>query len=490
MPRSGGGVPRRANGTGTTPESGSDQNTETEGAEQAKPSALSSSRSFAVYEGNRFMAPIGSIAPNPRNPREEWEFETEEFEEFREHLNTAGAVQDPVVCSVRAFTNKYKDQNYRFDEEVEWVLLAGERRWRAHKANGLTETPAVRRDQLLEMGDLVFLAENQYRKPLSPLQECEILFRENTDGKLSYTEIAQKLGDGPGRSKTTISKKVRVYRDSTGSVREAFTKGELDLDSAYNLLRAFPNEPEKVEEACVLMLADALKDSEAIAAVRGESAQETPAKASPPPNPVTPTVAPAGETLMKEPKPAAAAVPTPAEPLTQRPQASAADAADAAEPTKLPAPAVPAPRPSAAKDEPERAARVAACGVLLGTTQYTAPGDERTIRFARTLAALADFTIADVVREFGQHDAWPDAPGSAAFKKFAAGDAAGAELLRAADAVTIAVGEIHLRHALAGLESDRTAAASLLDRLAREAGYEPTEQEQALLVDAVSSAKH
>ncbi|MFJ2628968.1 ParB/RepB/Spo0J family partition protein [Streptomyces sp. NPDC087532] len=210
-------------------------------------------------EGQRFLTPLQSIAPNPRNLREEWEYETDEFEEFKNNVENTELIQDPAVCSVDAFTAKYQEHANAFGPEVEWVLLAGERRYKAllGKKAGTDSVPVVLRDTLLQKGDFVLLSENNFRKGWDPIQEATLLARIRREEGLTYDEILEKLGGEQSaiKRRSDISKRMKLLELQDGPLRRAIREGKVGLEPAYTLVSRL-KEPELIEQAWALMQAD------------------------------------------------------------------------------------------------------------------------------------------------------------------------------------------------------------------------------------------
>ncbi|WP_199552657.1 hypothetical protein [Streptomyces sp. N35] len=207
-------------------------------------------------EGQRFLTPLTSIAPSPRNLREEWEYETDEFDEFKTNIDNTEVIQDPAVSSVEAFIAKYPTHAGSFGADVEWVLLAGERRYRALLA---TKTPdasvaVVLRDQLLEKGDFVLLSENNFRKGFDVIQEALILKRIRDEEGLTYDQILERLGGEQTRIKkrSDISKRIKLLELDDGPLRRAIRQGDIGLEPAYTLVSQL-KEPARIEQGWALM---------------------------------------------------------------------------------------------------------------------------------------------------------------------------------------------------------------------------------------------
>ena len=94
--------------------------------------------------------PIDQITPNPRQPRAR--IDEERFAELVESVRRDGIVQPVLVRGVGAG----------------WELIAGERRWRAAQAAGLTTVPALVREADDRTSLALALVENIVRADLDP----------------------------------------------------------------------------------------------------------------------------------------------------------------------------------------------------------------------------------------------------------------------------------------------------------------------------------
>ena len=131
---------------------------------------------------------INEVEPNRDQPRKR--FEQESLEELAESIKEYGLIQPIVVTK--------KDGYYS--------IVAGERRWRASKIAGLTEIPAIIREDNERINSEISLIENMQREDLNPYEKAlGIKTLIDTYG-LSQEEVAKKLGKG----RSTIANWVRV----------------------------------------------------------------------------------------------------------------------------------------------------------------------------------------------------------------------------------------------------------------------------------------
>jgi ParB family chromosome partitioning protein len=132
--------------------------------------------------------PIGKLSPNKFQPRQE--FDETAIKQLSASIKQYGVLQPLVVTK--------KDSNY--------MLIAGERRWRASKLAGLQTVPAiVRSAKELEQLEIA-LIENVQRVDLSLLEQAASIEYLHRQFGASYGTIADRLG----KADTTVSNIVRL----------------------------------------------------------------------------------------------------------------------------------------------------------------------------------------------------------------------------------------------------------------------------------------
>lgn len=156
-------------------------------------SLLPATESVRQEESPFFHCPIDAIAPNPYQPRKE--FDPEGLQELADSIREKGVIQPLIVL-------KNNDQAESF------LLITGERRWRASRLAGLTEVPVVLKDaateDLLEMA----LIENIQRQDLNPLEEAEAYNRLINELGLTQEETAKRVG----KERSTVTNMLRLLR--------------------------------------------------------------------------------------------------------------------------------------------------------------------------------------------------------------------------------------------------------------------------------------
>jgi len=157
--------------------------------------------------------PVTSITPNSYQPRTV--FKPEKLRELADSIRVHGVMQ-PVV--VRKDGDRY-------------MLIAGERRWRASTLAGLVTVPAIVREvptnQILELT----LIENIQREDLNPIETAEAFQRLATEANLTHDQIAERTG----KDRSTVTNLLRLLK-LPEEVRTRVVAGEITLGHAKVLL--------------------------------------------------------------------------------------------------------------------------------------------------------------------------------------------------------------------------------------------------------------
>jgi ParB family chromosome partitioning protein len=148
-----------------------------------------------LYENNRVLfLPIGSIHPNPSQPRRF--FEAEGLGELADSIREHGILQP---LSVRRGSGGYE-------------LVSGERRLRAARLAGLNEVPCILVNVDHENSSLLALVENLQRKDLDFIEEATALSRLISTYHLSQEAAAKRIG----KSQSAVANKLRLLQLSPG----------------------------------------------------------------------------------------------------------------------------------------------------------------------------------------------------------------------------------------------------------------------------------
>lgn len=131
---------------------------------------------------------INEIEPNKAQARKV--FDEEAIEDLASSIKEYGVIQ-PIIVS--------KKNNF-------YEIIAGERRWRASKKAGLTEIPAIVRDDDEQRNKEISLIENIQREDLNPIEKARGIKLLMDEYDLTQAKVAEKLG----KSRSSIANTVRI----------------------------------------------------------------------------------------------------------------------------------------------------------------------------------------------------------------------------------------------------------------------------------------
>lgn len=199
---------------------------------------------------------IGSISPNPDQPREH--FDSEALSELAESIRQQGVIQ-PILVEIRA------DGTY--------MIIAGERRWRASELAGLNEVPVIVRNFTPEQKLEIALVENVQREDLTALEEARA-YRHIMDAlNLSQQDVADKVG----KKRSTVANSLRLLK-LPENMRSAVEAGEMSAGHARALLAVTNPADQELLFSRIVDRSLSVRDAEAMATEmnRGHKGSKTP----------------------------------------------------------------------------------------------------------------------------------------------------------------------------------------------------------------------
>lgn len=163
------------------------------------------------------MIEIGKISPDPDQPRKITDPPTPEqmrgLEELAASIKSEGVLQPVIVRPLGR--NSY-------------ILVAGERRWRASRIAGLDSIPAIVRDFDLLEARVVSLIENIQREDLNEDERADALVKLKDLQNLTWKEV----GDKVGLSEPRVKALARITREPESIrilVREGLSPAHLEV---------------------------------------------------------------------------------------------------------------------------------------------------------------------------------------------------------------------------------------------------------------------
>jgi len=158
---------------------------------------------------------LDQISPNPSQPRQD--FHQAELEELAASIREYGLIQ-PIVVT--------EDPN----QENQYLLIAGQRRWMAARLAGMDRIPVIVREagdqQRLELA----LVENVQRADLNPLEIAEAYHHMVEDFNLTHDEIARRVGKSRAAVTNTLS-----LRNLASQIKEALVSRKISEGHARAL---------------------------------------------------------------------------------------------------------------------------------------------------------------------------------------------------------------------------------------------------------------
>jgi parBc, parB-like nuclease domain len=158
---------------------------------------------------------ISDISPDPEQPRRY--FDKEKLEELASSIKIHGVLQPIVVVR----------KNSKF------LIVAGERRYRASKLAGLERVPAVVRELSDQNRLELSLIENIQRDNLNVLEMAEAYSKLREQFNLTAKEIGERVG---GRSESAVLNTLRLLK-LPQIVKDYIVSGELKEGQARPLLK-------------------------------------------------------------------------------------------------------------------------------------------------------------------------------------------------------------------------------------------------------------
>ncbi len=142
---------------------------------------------------------VRNIALDPEQPRKD--FDGTKIEELAQSMAQQGQA---VPITVRPAGKRLAGG----DRTEDYVIVAGERRWRAAQHLGWDRIRAEVREASVEEARWLALIENLQREALSPVEEARALRRLLCQDDITQTELAERIG----KDQSYVSQKLRLLK--------------------------------------------------------------------------------------------------------------------------------------------------------------------------------------------------------------------------------------------------------------------------------------
>ncbi len=202
---------------------------------------------------------IEQLDPNPEQPR----VEIGDLSELTESIKDKG-VLEPLLVKPTGINGR-------------WMIIAGERRWRAARAAGLREVPCIEMDVDEQGVAEIALIENMQRKDLTPWEEADGLAALCTRFGYTHEDVAKKVG----KSRSTVTEALSIAT-LPEEIREQCRQADINVKSLLLQIVRQPDIP-SMETLIRDVSEGGLTRDEARAARRARQNNEEPPKKGPQP---------------------------------------------------------------------------------------------------------------------------------------------------------------------------------------------------------------
>lgn len=160
------------------------------------------------------IIPLDRLKPNPEQPRKT--FTDSSIEELAGSIRRHGLLQ-PIIAEAT--------------DSGEYLIIAGERRYRAASLAGLAEVPVIVRPVSSEKRLELSLIENVQREDLNPMEEARAYhsLMELTDS------TQEQVAEAVGKNRSTVANALRLLR-LPEEMQEAVRSGTISAGHARSLL--------------------------------------------------------------------------------------------------------------------------------------------------------------------------------------------------------------------------------------------------------------
>lgn len=158
--------------------------------------------------------PLTEIYANPNQPRKN--FDEQALRELADSIKKHGVIM-PIVVNA--------------DSNGKYMIIAGERRYRASKMAGLKTIPVVIRSYTEREIKEISLIENLQREDLNPIEAAAAMKQLMVEYKLTQDELAERIG----KSRPAIANTLRLL-SLTPEVMQLVSEGKLSAGHARTLV--------------------------------------------------------------------------------------------------------------------------------------------------------------------------------------------------------------------------------------------------------------
>jgi ParB family chromosome partitioning protein len=211
---------------------------------------------YGILKEERYLdIKIDRVKPNPLQPRTKWD--PDSLEELAQSIQETGILQPIVVVP----------------DEENYMIIVGERRWRAAKKIGLQTIPVLVRNLTEAQQHEAMLIENLQREDLNPIEIANAYQKMIEDFSYNQEDVAKKVG----KDRASIANTLRLLK-LPGEIQDMITDGKLSMGHARALIPV--EDPERQRSMALRIVKDSLSVREVEKLVRRlQTLTEKPPKA-------------------------------------------------------------------------------------------------------------------------------------------------------------------------------------------------------------------
>jgi ParB family chromosome partitioning protein len=200
---------------------------------------------------------INRLEPNRDQPRRD--FDESALAELTGSIRDQGVISPLIVTPT-------PDSEY-------YMIVAGERRWRAARMAGLSTVPVIVRELTKEDVQRQALVDNIVRQDLNAMEEAEAFDRLIREYGMTQEELASALG----KSRPAVTNTMRLL-NLPDAIREMVRQGELSPGHARAILALKDASSQSTAAAEILKKELSVRDAEKLVRDIKEPAAKKPAK--------------------------------------------------------------------------------------------------------------------------------------------------------------------------------------------------------------------
>lgn len=169
---------------------------------------------FGILKDERFAElEVEDVRPNPFQPRTKFDDQT--IDELAQSIKESGIVQPIIVVP----------------EEDHYMIIVGERRWRAAQKAGLRKVPVLIRNIPKDKQLEISLIENIHREELNALEIAQAYQRLIDDHGYAQHELADKVG----KDRSSVTNYLRLLK-LPQEIQDRLIEGDISMGHARALL--------------------------------------------------------------------------------------------------------------------------------------------------------------------------------------------------------------------------------------------------------------